>query len=91
MDHAPEAVGFAAFEELEGRGTVEGRIGRAEPRTDSRRLDQIGQGGEEPMNFGEFAHAGATGHFSGGPCGDGAGRKTGKSGKIIAFHPVRQC
>lgn len=44
VDHVPDAVGLAAFDDLEWGGIVKGRIRCLEPLTDVARFHDIGQG-----------------------------------------------
>jgi len=81
VDHAPEAVGFAALDDLDGSRTPEGGIGGFEPGADGGGLDQFGESGEQALGFGEAAFGRRRARLAIGPAADGAGRKARKARK----------
>lgn len=53
----PDAVGFAAFNDLEGSGVVEGRVGGFEPFADVGRDHDLGGGVKELIVYlGHLSH-----------------------------------
>ena len=52
VDHRPEAVDLAEFDDLEGCQPSESRVGTPQPRRDGRGLDQSRQRVQEPADLG---------------------------------------
>ena len=75
VDHAPEAVGFAALDDLERRGTIEGRVWLLHPVGDfGGDVGKAGDGFKETLEFGELAGGGLGGLGAGLPVCDGSRR-----------------
>jgi hypothetical protein len=72
VNHAPETVGFAALDDLEGSRAVEGGVGVSEPWADGFGRKEFFQGGEETLDFGQAPGGRGTGLGTLGPVGHGA-------------------
>ena len=81
-DHAPDAVGLSAFDDLERGRAVEGVVGGFEPLADVAGFHDFGEGLEEALHFLKPTPGGSSGLVPGGPLVDRAKGVTGHPGKV---------